>query len=160
MRIRIEGTDLPGRTCPPPGTGDTPHHDAPHHETPYRDVYVGVQRRGRPGELLGLHPGDAASAHWELECTAKATPGGIDVTGPYVQGRPGERFIYLSWGTVAGDGAFAMFRRAKLMLAAVDPDVVERAARTGLLTARVHLTDARGGPICARVRPPYVEWSA
>lgn len=150
MRIRIEGTELPGRTCSPPGA------DA----APYQDIHVGVQRRGRPGELLDLHSGDAASARWEVECTAKPTPGGIDVTGPYVQGRPGERFIYLSWGTLAGDGTFAMFRRAKLMLASAGPEVLDQAARTGLLTARVRLSDAQGQPICARLKPPYVEWSA
>lgn len=149
MRIRIEGTDLPGTTCSPPDAGTAP----------YQNIHVGVQRRGRPGELLHLHPGDAASAHWDLECTATPTPGGIDVTGPYVQGRPGERFVYLSWGTVDDDGGFTMFRRAKLMLAAVDPGVLEQAAHRGRLTARVRLTDALGHPICARVRPPYIEWS-
>lgn len=147
--MRIEGTELPGRTfsC----ASDT---------GPYREVHVGVQRRDRPGEILDPHPGDAASAYWEVECVIAEKAGGVDVTGPYVQGRPGGRFVYLSWGTVAGDGGFTMFRRAKLMLGAVDPGVLGRAARTGLLTARVRLTDAEGGPICAQVRPPYVEWSA
>jgi hypothetical protein len=148
VRIRIEGVDLPGTTCPRPDAA------------PHQGVHVGVQRRGRPAEILDPHPGDAASATWELECSTKPTPGGIDVTGPYVQGRPGERFVYLSWGTVGDDGAFTMFRRAKLMLNEVDPDVLEHAAREGCLTARVRLTDAAGGPICARVRPPYLEWSA
>ena len=55
---------------------------------------------------------------------------------------------------------FTMFRRAKLMLGAIDPDVVGAAARSGDLLARVRLTDPKGGPLCARVRPPYVEWSA
>ena len=32
-----------------------------------------------------------------------------------MQGRPGARFIYLTWGEVVEDGSFAMFRRAKLM---------------------------------------------
>ncbi|WP_141955994.1 DUF5990 family protein [Actinoallomurus bryophytorum] len=149
MRIRIEATELPGRTCPP--GSDHPRHD---------NVHVGVQRRERPGELLDLHPGDAASAAWTLECATAATAGGIDITGRYVQGRPGDRFIYLSWGTVGDDGAFTMFRRAKLMLDAVDPDVAGAAARSGRLLARVRLTDPKGEPLCARVRPPYVEWSA
>jgi hypothetical protein len=58
---------------------------------------------------------------------------------------------------VGGDGVFMMFRRAKLMLGAIDPDVVGSAARSGRLLARVRLTDPKGEPLCARVRPPYVE---
>ena len=53
-----------------------------------------------------------------------------------------------------------MFRRAKLVLDAVDPRVLDAAARTGRLTARLGLSDAHGRPLCAAVRPPRVEWSA
>ncbi len=63
-------------------------------------------------------------------------------------------------GTVDDAGAFAMFRRAKLMLEAVDPAVLDAASRSGRLTGRLGLTDARGDPLCAAVRPPLVAWSA
>ena len=53
-----------------------------------------------------------------------------------------------------------MFRRAKLMLDAVPPDVLRAAERSGSLVARLGLTDAKGGPLCAAVRPPVVTWSA
>ncbi|MGH9040831.1 MAG: DUF5990 family protein, partial [Acidimicrobiia bacterium] len=53
------------------------------------------------------------------------------------------------------------FRRAKLMLAAVDPDVVAAARRPGAcLVGRLGLTDGCGGPRCAAVRPPGIDWSA
>ena len=53
-----------------------------------------------------------------------------------------------------------MFRRAKLMLGDVDPVLVTEADRTDrALVADVTLTDARGGPRCARVDPPAVRWS-
>jgi hypothetical protein len=70
-----------------------------------------------------------------------------------VQGRPGGRFVYLTWGDVGEDGSFAMFRRAKLMLADVEP-FVAGAGDTGQVIARVDLTDDCGGPRCARLRPP------
>ncbi|MCX5213873.1 DUF5990 family protein [Kitasatospora sp. NBC_00240] len=150
MLIRIEATDLPGRDCP--AGGDFPGRT---------DVHVAVQRRGRPAELFGLRPGDAASAVWELDCSATRTPsGGPDLRGPYLQGGPGARFVYLPWGSVDAAGGFAMFRRAKLMLDAVDPAVLEAAERSGLLIARLGLTDAKGHPLCAAVRPPLVAWSA
>ncbi|MFE9680314.1 DUF5990 family protein [Streptomyces sp. NPDC002701] len=145
MRIRIDAVDLPGPAKVPEG-----HHN----------LHVAVQRRDRPGELLEPHPGDAESATWTLECTATATPTGTDVRGPYVQDRLGRRFIYLSWGTVDDAGVFTMFRRAKLMLDMVPADVLAEAAQKGLLVARLGLTDAEGGPLCARVVPPHVTWTA
>jgi hypothetical protein len=119
-----------------------------------------VQRRERPGDLLGLHPGDAAAATWELAATATPGPAGADVRGPYIQGRPGGRFIYLSWGTVDEAGTFTMFRRAKLRLDAVSPQVLRGAQEQGCLVARVILTDPKGNPTCASVGPPFIEWSA
>jgi hypothetical protein len=129
VRIVIEATDLPGT----PG------------------VRVGVQRRGHPEELLDPVPADRSSATWAVDCTVR----GEDVTGAYVEGRPGGRFVYLSW---TRDGT--MFRRAKLMLDGVPADVLAAADRQGTLVARLGLTDASGGPLCAAVRPPVVRWSA
>ncbi|MGW3042362.1 DUF5990 family protein [Kitasatospora sp. NPDC001159] len=148
MELRIEATDLPGREC-----GAGPGFPG------CRDIHVAVQRRRRPAELLDPHPGDVPRARWSLECEAKRLPDGVvDVTGRYVQGGPGGRFVYLNW--VAGDGAArSLFRRAKLLLAAVDPVTVETAVAGGLLVARLGLTDAKGHPLCAAVRPPLVTWS-
>ncbi|MER7733890.1 DUF5990 family protein [Streptomyces erythrochromogenes] len=148
MHLRIEATDLPGPAFTPSG--------AP----PFRNVHVAVQRRDRPAELLDPQPGDAPSATWTLECTALAAPAGTDVKGPYVQGRPGSRFVYLSWNAVDEAGTFTMFRRAKLMLDAVPAPVLDAAVRGGLLVGRLGLTDAYGGPLCARVVPPRITWSA
>ncbi|MDI3424309.1 DUF5990 family protein [Streptomyces luteolus] len=151
MQIHIEASELPGRSCAVAGT-DVPGYD---------NIHVGVQRKDKPGELLDLHPGDAPSALWTLDCTAVSNAGGgVEVKGPYIQNRLGGRFIYLSWGNVDESGAFTMFRRAKLMLGDVDPGVLEAAARTGHLTARLSLTDAKGQPLCARVRPPHLQWTA
>ncbi|WP_406272559.1 DUF5990 family protein [Actinacidiphila glaucinigra] len=143
MLLRIEGSDLPGRTF-----------------GGHRGVHVAVQRRARPAELLDPRPGDAAAATWDLDCRVRETPDGLDVTGPHVQGGPGARFVYLSWGTVGDSGDFTMFRRAKLMLDGVGPGTLRAAARSGTLLGRLGLTDVRGGPLCAAVRPPLVTWSA
>ena len=145
LRIRIDGVDLPGRACGPDDGIPS-----------YTNIHVAVQRRDRPAELLDPQPGDAANASWTLECAVTGT----DVKGPYVQGRPGSRFVYLSWGTVDGSGAFSMFRRAKLMLDAVPADVLDAAVREGLLAGRLGLTDGRGHPLCARVVPPRITWTA
>ena len=80
MLIRVEAFDLPGR-----------------HSGSHRDVHVGVQRRGDSADVLDPVPADVAAASWQFEATVSATDAGIDVRGPYLQGRPGDRFIYLSW---------------------------------------------------------------
>jgi len=153
MRIRIEAVDLPGLNCSP---GVPTDRDSVVHS----NVHVAVQRRDRPAELLDPQPGDAVSATWTLECSTAASPTGTDVKGPYVQDRLGRRFIYLSWGTVDESGVFSMFRRAKLMIDAIPAEVLAAAARDGLLVGRLGLTDACGGPLCARVEPPRITWTA
>ncbi len=128
MLLVIEGHQLPGRRC---GS--------------YDDVHVGVQVRKEPAELV---PGDATSARWEVPIDVRDG----DFRGPAVQGKRGERFVYLTWGELR-DGSFTMFRRAKLMLADVpDPE-------SATVTARISLTDSDGMPLCARVRAPALEWS-
>jgi hypothetical protein len=117
-------------------------------------VHVGVQRRGKPGELLDVVPGDASSASWRIEAHIK----GDELMGHYIDGRPGDRFIYLSWVDIDESGVATMFRRAKLMLDAVTPELLAAAERTGVLTARLGLSDDKGGPRCAAVRCGH--WSS
>src|SRR3982074_2036266 len=149
VQIRIEASDLPGMSCGP----------SPDSPGGYHNTHAGVQRRDRPGELLGLVPGDASSATWTMDCQAVPSPNGLDLKGPYINGPSGVRFIYLSWGTVDAT-RFRLFRRAKVWLDAVPPDVIESAVLRGLLVGRLGLTDPEGNPLCAAVRPPAIDWSA
>ena len=144
MRIAIIGVNLPGRVfCQADGSV-------------MENVHVGVQVRRDPAQLF---PADEPETRWELDVEVVRRDGGLDFRGAAVQGKRGERFIYLTWGDVSSDGQFEMFRRAKLMLDRVAPDLIESAAKTGRLTARVDLTGNDGGPRCARVDPPAVAWS-
>jgi hypothetical protein len=45
--------------------------------------------------------------------------GAPDFKGPLVHGRPGDRFLYLSWGEVTAQSEHEMFRRLKLYLSPV-----------------------------------------
>ena len=144
MRIRIEGSDLPGRR------------DGDEAARLRRDnVHVGVQRKA---EVIDRVPADAPAAAWELEVTSREIDGLLDVGGPWVHGRPGARFLYLSWGAVDGP-AFAMFRRAKLLFGDIPTAMLWSAhAGAGGLVGRLGLTDEQGEPLCARVRPPEISW--
>ena len=150
MLIRIEGRDLPGRNCGPGREYPDGHHN----------VHVAVQGRKGQQDLVGMVGGDARSVRWELESKPVSSAGGVDVRGPQIHGGPGGRFIYLSWGVVDAKGCFTMFRRAKLWLEAVPEEIITAALDRGLLVGRLGLTDDKGCPLCASVRPPRIQWSA
>ena len=105
-------------------------------------------------------PADVSSVAWELECSIATTQDGVDLTGPLICGSPSRRFIYLSWGVVDESGVFTMFRRAKLSLHLVPPEILSAAQGSGLLVGRLGLSDDDGWPLCAAVRPPRIAWSA
>jgi hypothetical protein len=147
--LRIIGTDLPGRTCPP--SEDLPGYD---------NVHVAVQAKDAPSELFELQPADAERVSWSLPCTAATTERGLVLNGPYIQNRLGGRYVYLSWVSVDADGKPTMFRRGKLLLGVVPATVLAEAVERGQLRARLTMTDAKGHPVCARLMPPLVQWSA
>ncbi len=142
MQVVIRGHRLPGRTFSGDQTWD--------------NVHVALQVGRGPA---GLVPGDAEAATWRAEVTVVERDGLRDFRGPAVQGRKGERFLYLTWGQVdsGADGdTFTMFRRAKLML----DDVPALDAGPFTVIASVDLTDTRGGPRCGRLKPPALTWEA
>jgi hypothetical protein len=146
MRIVIEGSDLPGAEFVSDGV-------------PLHNVHVAVQIGKEP---VGMVRGDAASARWDVDVrTVADDDGGVDLRGPAVHGKKGDRFLYLTWGDVGVHGSFAMFRRAKLMVNDIAPELLADAARTdGVLVASLPLTDEKGCPRCARVKPPLISWRA
>ena len=162
VHVVVEGTDLPGRRCHPNPEGYG-----------YENIHVGLCDRAckappvvephRPWGVRELVPGDAPQARWEFEIVVRdgVGHGAVDFGGPLVRGKRGDRHIGLAWGEVPGDGTFRLSRGAKLRLEAIAADVLDRATRPGYgLVARLGLTDAKGNPRCASVRPPHIVWSA
>jgi hypothetical protein len=160
MTVVIEGSELPGRSCRPEPGGPA-----------NADVHVALGGHGadrfslpmsnKPGMAIEPVRGDAPAARWEMPVTVRRDEDGFDFAGPYVRGVRDDRHLGLIWGDLEGDGMLRVFRGAKLRLVDVDPGLIEQALRPGhTLIARIRLTDARGNPICARVHPPYLTWSA
>jgi Family of unknown function (DUF5990) len=160
LTVVIEGFDLPGLSCHPEPDGTV--HDRIHVAVTGRSKdrrSLGVP--GRPGRAIEPMPGDSPSVRWEVPVTLRRGEGGLDFGGPFVRGDRTDRHLGLAWGDVPGDGTLRLFRGAKLRLADVDPGLIEEAMRPGgQLVARVRLTDSNGNPICARLRPPDINWSA
>jgi Family of unknown function (DUF5990)/Domain of unknown function (DUF5655) len=160
MTVAIEGSELPGRTCrpEPDGTGHENVHVALGGHSAGR---TSLTMSNKPGMAIEPLPGDAPAARWEMPVTVRRDDDGFDFGGPYVRGVRDDRHLGLIWGDLLADGTLNVFRGAKLRLVDVDPGLIEQAIRPGhKLVARIRLTDARGNPICARVHPPYLIWSA
>ena len=147
MEMKIVGVNMPGRVCVDPRPDFLG----------YDNIHVALQQGDVVTELVA---GDAREAKWSLNVDTVEKDGGIDVRGPHVRGKRGDRYIYLSWGTVDTKGRFEMFRRAKLMFDAVGNDLLASAQRPGYqLVGTVNMTDEKGMPRCAAVRPPAIMWS-
>jgi hypothetical protein len=97
MLLQIRGHHLPGRTWRA-------------HDEQYDNVHVGIQVGKEPRELVR---GDADTSSWTIPIEVVAREGELDYRGAAVQGRPGSRFVYLTWGDAAEDGSFTMFRRSR-----------------------------------------------
>jgi hypothetical protein len=139
MLLQIRGYHLPGRVWQ---SGDEY----------YDNVHVGIQVGKDAHELVRA---DAETTTWTVPIEVVAREDGLDFRGTAVQGKRGDRFVYLTWGDVDEAGSFTMFRRAKLMLADLQPLAVD----TAQVIARVNLTDECGGPRCARLKPPALTLS-
>ena len=165
LSVLIEGTELPGLSCQPEPGG-----------TAHRNIHVALSAKAsgiaegqpwltvprKPGPAVNPFPGDARGTRWEVTVTVRGSADdGYDFTGPAVGGDRTDRHLGLVWGDAPGDGTLHMFRGAKLRLADVPPGLITEAMRPGhRLVARVRLTDDKGNPVCARLRPPHLTWSA
>jgi hypothetical protein len=160
MTVIIEGTELPGRTCAPERDGVV-----------HRDVHVALMTRdndgaslvipGNPFQATEPAPADSSAVRWEATVTVRSGENGYDFGGPYVRGPRDDRHLGLTWGELPGDGTMRTFRGAKLRLIDIPPGLIAEAMSPGhRLVGRVRMTDPKGNPVCARLNPPYLTWSA
>ena len=81
--------------------------------------------------------------------------------GPFTQGPPASRFVYVNSGTLAGESGTPWTRRAKIPLAGITTAMMRKAlAAPGVrIEARIEGTARDGGPACATCRPIGGGWS-
>jgi hypothetical protein len=77
-----------------------------------------------------------------------------NLLGPFVQGPPGQRFVYIDIGTFAGQTDTVWSRRLKIPLDGIKWDTVERLSKDSraVLEARVPGAGRDGGPSCTTVK--------
>ena len=112
----------------------------------YRNIHLALQR-GKENELIA--PFDSQDPTLSLDIPLKTGAEKTEYIGPLAHGPAGSKFVYLVWGEVS-DLGYLPFRRIKILLP-YPPEV-------GQKTARITLTDKKGDPICASLKPPFIEW--
>lgn len=127
---------------------------------PPRDVRFRVQR-GKDGLLAPSHIDDETITFDVTVRVGEQQPDGApNLLGPFTQGSPAERFIYVNAGTLAGEPASPWTRRAKVKLAGITPAMIEETLATpgALLAARIAGKAKDGGPPAASVPLLGGEW--
>ena len=91
---------------------------------------------------------------FEFPVRVAQRPGGQpNFLGPYAQGPPAGRFVYVNAGTLAGQSDTHWSRRAKVPLMEISWPQIEAARRRpgAVLEASIAGTGRDGGPCCASV---------
>lgn len=124
----------------------------------------GVEFAVQRGRSELLEPSDRHHGNIQFELSLRVgsplPDGSANFLGEFAQGPPGDRFIYINSGTLAGQAGSCWTRRAKLKLASIPRQIVDTAlsAGEGTLEARVVGSMADGGPVCASVKADAVAW--
>jgi len=97
--------------------------------------------------------GENVSFDFTVNIANDRTDGAPKFRGPFVQGPPGDRFLYINSGTYAGQSDSCWSRRAKVPLSGITWDLIEEALSrsSAVLEARIAGTAEDGGPACATV---------
>lgn len=123
-------------------------------------LLLGTQLRKDPHDVIEVRAGGTATFDADIEVVSN--DGVRDQRGPFVQGRKGDRFLYLTWGTGDGDEPgddFGMVMRAKLKLNDLTDAQLDAAAAGKTIVVSVDATQPNGHPSCGSLKPPTIEWS-
>ena len=125
-------------------------------ESPPPGVDYGLQKGGGSNyEVTQTQRSKTGDLRFEFSARVKeGKDGQPSFLGPFVQGTPQERFVYLDIGTYAGQTDTPWSRRLKIPLRGITWDVVKQVSRgTNVLEASVPGTGKDGSPTCATVKP-------
>jgi hypothetical protein len=128
--------------------------------SPYAHLRLGIQERDEVKQDVACTPcpADGTRFHFSLEAVVDPQTGALTLRGGYAHGPREDRFIYLCWGAW-GDHGWEHYRRAKVPLSGLDRGVIERAADSGIpVRARIRMSNERGEPVAATVKPAAVQW--
>lgn len=122
-------------------------------EKPPKGVDFGLQKgRGSTYETIQKQrsKGQDLVFAFTVGVTAGSKTASPALSGPFAQGPPAQRFVYLDIGTYAGQKDSGWSRRLKIPLTGITMAMIRSQA---ILEARIPGTGKDGGPSCATVHP-------
>ena len=125
-------------------------------ERPPSGVYFGLQKgSGSNYETVQTVASKSADLQFEFNVRVRqGKDGRPNFLGPFVQGPPHERFVYLDIGTCAGQTNTPWTRRLKIPLQGITWELISPTTSSlATLEARVVGTGKDGGPSCGTVKP-------
>lgn len=125
-------------------------------EAPPPGIDFGLQEgRGNDYQTVQTQRSKTSDLIFTFTVRAKENAGGEPVfLGPFTQGPPHGRFVYLDIGTYAGQKDTPWSRRLKIPLRGISWQMVEQASgSSGVLETRVRGTGRDGGPTCGTIKP-------
>lgn len=128
--------------------------------SPPPGIDFGLQKgRGNEFEIVQKQRSQKGDLKFEFDARVKeGKDGSPTLLGPFVQGPPQERFVYVNIGTYAGQADTPWSRRLKVPFREITWDVVNKATREKkVLEAHVRGTAQDGSPTCATVKP-FTGW--
>jgi hypothetical protein len=121
-------------------------------EQPVPGVLHSLQEDDAPLDPKTSKAGEALAFDFPLR--VERIEGGAKFFGKQVRREgPERRFVYIRIGTAAGDCASPWTRRMKIDIHDIEPALLDKAAKGGVLVGQINGTAKDGSPACATIRP-------
>jgi len=128
-------------------------------ENPVTGVVYGIQKgKGNNYETMQKQTAGSSDLLFEFPVSVELDKNQkLVFKGPFVQGPPQERFLYIDIGTCAGQLNTPWSRRLKIPIAGISATLISNLSAQDILVTRVPGTAKDGGPNCATVKP-FAGW--
>jgi hypothetical protein len=124
---------------------------------PSEGVVFGLQKGAGNGyETVQKQKATKGNLHFDFMAEVKkGKSGDYSLQGPFVQGPPQGRFVYIDIGTAAGQVGSPWTRRLKIPLTGISQELLADVfnGQDKMLETKVPGTGRDGGPNCATVKP-------
>jgi len=130
-------------------------------QAPTPGVVYGLQKgKGSNYETVQKQVSDSNDLIFDFTVEAKHGDNGkIILHGPFTQGTPQDRFVYIDIGTYAGQKDSQWSRRLKIPLAGIETKLLDTPSSNQILQCKIPGAGKDGTPNCATVKP-FGGWEA
>jgi hypothetical protein len=124
-------------------------------QAPTPGVVYGLQKgKGSTYETVQKQVSNSSDLIFQFNVEAKQDDDDSPIfLGPYTQGTPQDRFVYIDIGTYAGQKDSKWSRRLKIPLSGISARTLKTLSENDILECKVPGSEKNGSPNCATVKP-------